>query len=340
MSWEFEYLMMYFIRFMYHTLVLNFQFMKKFKIQWIPLVLTGFFINFFAIPEIFSQDLQRYNPERELIEGVVLPNTELFKIHSDITGNDFLIYVQLPMSYKANPDKNYPVWYNTDANRAFPLLANASTFLSFPSGEIPEMIIIGIGYLIKGMEEWAALRVRDLTPTSDPETDQYWTDLLSEMTNRKDITVQSGGAPQFLEFIIQELIPYVESHYRVLPDNRTLGGYSFGGLFTLYSLFHHPESFQNYFAGSPSLHYNQEVIFSYEAEFSEMHQDLKAQVFLTAGSLEGESKINQIIKLKDNLSSRGYPNLKVDIQIFEGEDHRSCVGAAFFRSFYVFFDHK
>jgi predicted alpha/beta superfamily hydrolase len=312
--------------------------MKKLKIRWIPLILTGLFAIFLSIPEIFSQDLQRYNPDRELIEGIVMPNTELFKIHSDITGNDFLIYVQLPASYKNSPDKNYPVWYNTDANRGFPLLANTANFLSYPSGEIPEMIVIGIGYLIKGMEEWAALRVRDLTPTSDPETDQYWMDLLTEMTNRKDISVKSGGAPQFLEFIVQELIPYVESHYRVQKDNRTLGGYSFGGLFTLYALFHHPESFNNYFAGSPSLHYNQDVIFFYEAEFAEMHQDLKAKVFITVGELEGVSMISQIGKMTENLLSRDYPNLEVKMHIFEDEDHRSCMGAAFFRAFYVLYN--
>lgn len=269
-----------------------------------------------------------------------MPNTELFKIHSEITGNDFLIYVQLPMSYKLDPNKNYPVWYNTDANRGFPLIANASTFLSFPSGEIPEMIVIGIGYLIKNMGDWAAFRVRDLTPVNDPETDQYWTDLLTEMTKGKDIVVKSGGADNFLEFIVQELIPYVESNYRVQPDNRTLGGYSYGGLFTLYALFHHPESFNNYFAGSPSLHYNQEIIFSYEAQFAEMHQDLNAQVFLTAGGLEDATMISGVKKMMNNLSSRDYPNLKVNMHVFEGEDHRSCVGAAFFRSFYVFFDHQ
>lgn len=304
------------------------------------MVLTGIVAIFFIFPECISQDLQRYNPDRELIEGVVMPNTELIKVHSEITGNDFLIYVQLPMSYKANPEKKYPVWYNTDANRGFPLLANTSTYLSFPNGEIPEMIVIGIGYLIKGMEEWAALRIRDLTPTNDPETDQYWTDLLSQLTNRKDLSVESGGAPQFLEFVVQELIPYVESHYRVQSENRTLGGYSFGGMFTLFTLFHHPESFYNYFAGSPSLHYNHEVIFSYEAEFAEMHQDLKANVFLTAGELEGEAMINHVKKMTECLSSRGYPNLNIDMHIFSGENHRSCMGAAFFRAFYVFYDHK
>lgn len=314
--------------------------MKKYKIRWFPLVLTGIVAIFFIFPECISQDLQRYNPDRELIEGVVMPNTELIKVHSEITGNDFLIYVQLPMSYKANPEKKYPVWYNTDANRGFPLLANTSTYLSFPNGEIPEMIVIGIGYLIKGMEEWAALRIRDLTPTNDPETDQYWTDLLSQLTNRKDLSVESGGAPQFLEFVVQELIPYVESHYRVQSENRTLGGYSFGGMFTLFTLFHHPESFYNYFAGSPSLHYNHEVIFSYEAEFAEMHQDLKANVFLTAGELEGEAMINHVKKMTECLSSRGYPNLNIDMHIFSGENHRSCMGAAFFRAFYVFYDHK
>ncbi|MBS0001088.1 MAG: alpha/beta hydrolase, partial [Cyclobacteriaceae bacterium] len=234
---------------------------------------------FFVIAhDISGQDLQRYNPNRELIEGIVIPNTELFKIHSEIAGKDFLIYVQLPVSYQNNPEKKYPVWYNTDANRTFPLMANATTLLSYPEGKVPEMILIGIGYLIKGMEEWTASRTRDLTPVNDPETDRYWTELLSESSGRKDLVIQSGGAPLFLDFIVQELIPDVESRYRVLPDNRTLGGYAFGGMFTLYALFHYPETFNNYFAGSPSLHYHNEILFQYESEFAEMHQDLKASV--------------------------------------------------------------
>lgn len=279
-----------------------------------------------------GQDLQRYNPNRELIEGIVIPNTELFKIHSEIAERDFLIYVQLPAGYKNNPEKKYPVWYNTDANRIFPMLANASTLLGSSEGKIPEMIIIGIGYLVKGMEDFSAARIRDLTPVSDPETDNYWTSALTEKTGRKDLVVQSGGAAIFLDFIVEELIPFVESRYRIMPDNRTLGGYAFGGMFTFYAMFHHPESFSNYFAGSPSLGYHQEVLFQYEHEFAEMHNDLQVNLFMTAGSLEGEIMIGQVKKMASRLISRNYPNFNLDVQIFENEDQHSCIAAAYMRA--------
>jgi predicted alpha/beta superfamily hydrolase len=294
----------------------------------------GVVISMFISHLCFTQDLQKYNPERELIEGVVIPNTELFKIHSDITGEDFLIYVQLPMSYKQNQEKLYPVWYNTDANRGFPFVANAVTFLTFPPGDIPEMVVIGIGYLTKGLEDWAAFRTRDLTPTNNPETDEYWTRMISDMSGRKDIKVHSGGASQFIHFIEKELIPYVESEYRVDPENRTLGGYSYGGLFTLYTLFKSPGLFHKYFAGSPSLHYDNEILFSYENEYAELHQDINAELFITAGGLE-ENLVDEVIRIKNRLLSRDYPSLDLTVQIFENENHRSCVGAAFFRAINV-----
>ncbi|MBS0000224.1 MAG: hypothetical protein KFF73_14685, partial [Cyclobacteriaceae bacterium] len=65
------------------------------------------------------------------------------------------------------------------------------------------------------------------------------------------------------------------------------------------------------------------------------HQDLKASVFLTAGELEGESMISQVKKMGERLSSRGYPGLKLDIQVFQNEDHRSCIGAAYMRAFHL-----
>jgi hypothetical protein len=308
--------------------------MKTFKLPLIKSVVSGLGFFLAILYPGSAQDLQKYNPERELIEGVVIPNTELFKIHSDIVEEDFLIYVQLPPGYKQNPGKKYPVWYNTDANRGFPLLANTVTFLTFPPGDIPEMIVIGIGYLAKEAVDWAALRTRDLTPTHDPDTDKFWTDLLTDMSGRKDLQVRSGGASPFLDFITLELIPFVESNYRADPDNRTLGGYSYGGLFTLYALFQRPEVFDKYFAGSPSLHYDREIVFKYEDEFAEMHQDLNACVFITAGEQEGEAMIDRVNRITKQLSSRGYPSFDLRTHIFEDEDHRSCIGAAYFRAMY------
>ena len=98
-------------------------------------------------------------------------------------------------------------------------------------------------------------------------------------------------------------------------------------------MFHHPESFNNYFAGSPSLNYHQEVLFKHELEFAEMHNDLQVHLFMTAGSLEGESMIGQLEKMASRLISRNYPNFDLDVQVFENEDEHSCIAAAYMRAF-------
>jgi pimeloyl-ACP methyl ester carboxylesterase len=89
-------------------------------------------------------------------------------------------------------------------------------------------------------------RTRDLTPTH-------------AFAERPDGTRQeipnSGGAGRFLDFFAQELIPYIEQHYRALPY-RIFAGHSLGGLFALSALAVRPELFQAYIAASPSLQYD------------------------------------------------------------------------------------
>ncbi|MGL9736446.1 MAG: alpha/beta hydrolase-fold protein [Symbiopectobacterium sp.] len=45
----------------------------------------------------------------------------------------------------------------------------------------------------------------------------------------------------------------VEARVPVNPQQRTLTGHSFGGLFVLFTLFNHGESCQRYLAASPSI---------------------------------------------------------------------------------------
>lgn len=163
-------------------------------------------------------------------QPVPLPSSELRRFHSDIMEQDFQIFVQLPLDYVSDGSKQYPVMYVTDGNRSFPIYANISTMLGFPPGNFPQVIVVGIAYDIKDMSQWAAWRTRDLTPTANKGDEQYWEGLLRRMTGDTTIRVETGGAPRFLSFICDELVPYIESEYRVSDQGRALAGYSFGGL--------------------------------------------------------------------------------------------------------------
>lgn len=274
--------------------------------------------------------MEQINLPRANSPEVAIPGTELRKFHSNTLNQDLLIYVKFPLSYfKSNT--TYPVLFSLDANRAFPLIANIAYYLEFPKALIPEIVFVGIGYQISSFEDWAAWRTRDLTPTVREKVEKYWVETLSQMSGRNDIVVQTGGASRFLNFISEELIPFVESNYRVSSLNRGLLGYSYGGLFTLYALFQHAEIFSKYFAGSSTIAYDEGVIFKYEEEYASTHLDLNASVFMSAGSLEDDDTIESMKEMVAQLQSRNYPNLKLESCIFDNEEHQSCVAAAIAR---------
>jgi hypothetical protein len=62
----------------------------------------------------------------------------------------------------------------------------------------------------------------------------------------------SGGADDFLGFIKNELIPYVNKNYPSNGDN-TIWGHSLSGMFVIYALLKEPTTFKSYIAVDPSV---------------------------------------------------------------------------------------
>ena len=140
------------------------------------------------------------------------------------------IYVQLPDNYSSTKNQKYPVVYILDGEVFLPTVNNVHSFYS--GGFMPEMVIVGISN--------DKNRMRDLTTSK--VTEMYGMPFEQE----------NGEAANFSNFIETELIPFVENKYPV-TNFRTLIGHSYGGLFALYSLVHHPQLFSNYLAIDPSL---------------------------------------------------------------------------------------
>ncbi len=80
--------------------------------------------------------------------------------------------------------------------------------------------------------------MRDLTPTKSP-----------------DYGPTSGGAAKFLEYLKDELIPFVEKNYRTSPE-RLFWSHSIGGLFGLYALLKEPAVFSSVLVSSPYFVYD------------------------------------------------------------------------------------
>jgi predicted alpha/beta superfamily hydrolase len=179
-------------------------------------------------------------------------------------------------------------------------------------------VIVGIGYPL-GLY-WNAIpaRLKDLTPTSDP-------DFVRELSSAVGVPPESSGsgeAAAFLQFLAKEMMPAVETRYRIDDRRRALYGHSLGGLFAVYVLFHQPELFDRYLISSPALYWDHDVTWKFEQDFAEGHKDLQAHVFLTGGTLD-ELHTAMARKLDDVFRSRKYRGLVWHTEIFTGETHSS-----------------
>ena len=270
------------------------------------------------------------NPEVSII------STEKRVLYSEIVKQDFEIYISLPYKYFMS-DTTYPVLFSLDANVKFGLVSNVVNNLGTLTKEIPEIIVVGIAYPINSIADWAALRKRDTTPTSKPEYDEQWAGYLNKASGRDDIVVQSGHADNFLAFMREELIPFIESNYRVSSTDRALHGTSSGGLFTLYALFQSPETFQRYFASSPSINWDESYMYKLEDDFAKSHKDLPVRLFMCVGGLERESYLSNMKKMAELMRSRNYPNLTLETQVFDNESHGTAVSASLGRGLKILY---
>lgn len=168
-----------------------------------------------------------------------------------------------------------------------------------------------------------ASRVRDLTPTQDKSWTNYTT----------------GGAQAYLDFMEEDVLPFVEQHYRADPTRRTLAGQSLGGSFGAWVLLTRPELFDSYILTSASLWFHQRMIFDLEKSYAENHKDLRAKVYFAVGEYEnpehGSTRHDMVgdqNAFVASLRSRNYPRLKIKDEIISGSIHETTFPVGFTRA--------
>jgi len=246
---------------------------------------------------------------------------------------EYHITVALPASYPAQPTARYPTIYLLDANWYFGMVTDITRIMA-RCETFPETIVVGIGYpvdepLDDAFKQIWASRQRDFTPTVDHEEERED----QEFAQRP---VTTGGAPHFLQFIREELIPFIEDEYRTDGDQRVLVGHSSGGLFALYTLFHAPNLFRSYIVGSPYLNHGmkqhgERIIFTYEQRFAAHHRQLPVNLYLAIGEHEGSGYPAHMYlrELSDQLRARGYEGFALTVQTHPNCDHCQSVAPAF-----------
>lgn len=209
-------------------------------------------------------------------QPVVLPHAEQRDLHSHHTGRDYRIFISQPRHEP--PPGGYPVLYVLDGNALFPGLAiQAQALEDRPDPHLRDsVLVVGIGYPGDALYNFKA-RAEDYTPKAEDR---------QRPPGRE--TPLSGGAERFLAFIETELKPMIAARHSVNPERQTLFGHSYGGLFTLYTLFNRPQAFHAYVAASPSIWWYQGYV---ERDLERLEkrawdQPMNAHLLVTAGTDE------------------------------------------------------
>lgn len=213
---------------------------------------------------------------------------------STILGAEYPVVIYRPGGYERTTER-YPLLVLLDGDGHFHHATGVVDFL-VANQRIPPMIVVGVGN---------RNRTRDLTPpTADPQ-----------MRGR------AGGADQFLRFLADELIPYIDQTNRTL-DYRVLVGHSFGGLFALHALTTRPEVFNGYIAISPSTWWNQQSLVAGLPAFLEKHRELRASIFMTTGN-EGGEMLTSAQRIAEILKRDAPPTVQWEFHHMPAESHGS-----------------
>ncbi len=253
-------------------------------------------------------------------------------LKSEINGKVYQLFVSLPDNYSSMDTLRYPVVYFLDGKQNFRLFQSIRGMLD-NHGLIESIILIGISDSTSDFLQMSTSRRADFTPSYDARNDSLHTKNLIIPA----VIPKSGGGQAFLSSIQKEIIPFIDRIYKT-TDDRGLIGHSFGGLFVSYCLLESPDLFKRYGILSPSFWWNNKEMITRETKFSERNKVLSARVFLSVGSLEGESMVRSMTSFADSLKSRNYKDLILTTQIFENETHSSVIPASINRTLRVLYD--
>ena len=204
-------------------------------------------------------------------------NTQIqqsFSLKSKYTNHEYLIQISLPTGEV--PTQGFPVLYLLDGNATFESAANIAKSVGTGANRLglSPVAIIAIGYPEQSTFD-VQKRALDYTPKASNEF-------------QKQAKYQYGGADQFIQFIEKELKPIINSRFKVNPQQQSLFGHSFGGLFVLHSLFTQPQNFQRYIAASPSLWFDNYALLNKQTDWLKNKNDETQNIMLmtTVGTHE------------------------------------------------------
>lgn len=271
-----------------------------------------------------------------------MPGTAFFDMAPAAGGEPYRIFLSIPKT--APPEKGWPLLVLTDGNATFPFaVACHASQAPYPTATNTGYgVIVAIGYPTDEAYD-GYRRSWDLVAPPGGSYPPYV---------EGGAPVLTGGADRFLEFLERELLPKIEEAVSIDAERRALFGHSFGGLFTLFSLFERPDLFANWIAASPAIYWEDHAILNWETPRKPATRG-QPYLHLSAGEYEGDElapfqrlnddagrrlekkKLERTVGLAEEMAQRldgSTDGLRTEFELYRGETHMSVLASAINRA--------
>lgn len=219
-------------------------------------------------------------------------------IFSKILNEQRKIKICLPHEHKSGSDEKFDVVYLLDGETHCDIFSFVYKFAR-QEKLLPPLILVSIPntYTKEGN-----MRDRDFLPEKTAENSK------------------AGGADNFIAFLKNELITYIDKKFPVSGDN-SLFGHSLGGLFTFYVLLKEPGLFSNYYCSDPAFPWNNRRIITMTTETFKNRDKLNRNLWING--VEDTYRNVGIQKMDSVLMESAPEGLRWKTSVYPKETHMS-----------------
>lgn len=139
-----------------------------------------------------------------------------------------------------------------------------------------------------------------------------------------------GGSGAFLDFLENELQPFIRTHCKA-NSTQSIVGQSLAGLFIAEILIKKTGLFQNYIIVSPSMWWDNESLLKLPLTAAAS----KAKIYIAVGK-EGEMMEGGAQRLKKHVEGKLGPNVQIHFEYFPNENHATIYHQAVYNAFRKF----
>ena len=226
---------------------------------------------------------------------------------SNELGNSRQLKIQLPRNYETNEEKTYPLFVVLDGDYLFEIVAGNVDYYSYWE-DMPEAIIVGINQV----------ETRD--------SDTYYSE-------QNYMPAETGA--EFFDFIVMELIPYMNENYR-MANFRVIVGHGETANFINYFMLKKNPMFNAYIAISPDLAYG--MMENILTRLSQIEN--KNFYYLATATNDIKPLKEDAIALNESITAIENDQMVYGFDNFEGPTHYSlpahAMPKALEKIFYVF----